>query len=153
MTRQRLADLLEIEQQINACQELLKKSARDSRLSRQLKKSFLELWNRIEWFMTTYSGLTDSQAKDLMPANPFANRGYSDIQARVATAKAIDRLEQLVAQWQANKDGLDLAHHPSMQELTELQLQLQQAGEDAQKLRGVEQQYNDFCRSFLTTDG
>ena len=99
--------------------------------------------------MTTYSALTDSEAKDLMPANPFANRGYSDIQARVATAKAIDRLEQLVAQWQANKDGLDLAHHPSMQELTELQLQLQQAGEDAQKLRGVEERYNDFCRSFL----
>ena len=147
--KQRLADLLEIEQQTNACQELLKKSVRDSRLSRQLKKSCIELWNRVERFLMVYSGLTDSEAKDLMPTNPFANRGYSDIQARVATAKALDRLEQLVAQWEANKDGSNLAHHPSMQELTDLQQQLQQAGEDAEKLRGIEEQYNNFCRSFL----
>ncbi len=147
--KQRLAAIEQIQKQIAECQELVAQAAVDPRQSRPLKRNCQQLWESVERFTQTYSGVTNSDNGLPMPLNPFKERGHNDIQGRVAAAKALDSLDQIVLQWKNNSNKQGMADHPRMKQIAELQRQLEQAGEDAQKLAVVQEQYNEFCTAFL----
>ena len=142
----------EIDAQIAACKDRLPMAGLDSAAALRLRSDFAAICadlTALSQELARRSG--DGAASLVLPTNPLEQGRVRDVRVRIEAGKqldvAADAMKQMRSEFGAANERFDVF----CEQLTEMQTELEKAGNDAPRLTALQSQFQTWCHDLLTT--